>query len=120
MIRRLLLSSLLLGLVALFALPRACSDVKKQALVVEGNRVTVTNTTEAAWTDVEIWLNDHYRGQVRELAPGQRLDIPIRRFVAGRGQNFDPENQAPHGLELTAQGGDGKRVLLTWGEGRRR
>ena len=88
--------------------------------MVEGSRVTVTNTTETAWTDVEIWLNDYYRGQVPQLAPGQRLDIPIRRFVAGFGQNFDPAKQAPYGLELTAKGADGKPVVLTWGQGRRR
>jgi hypothetical protein len=76
--------------------------------------------SDTPWTDVEVWLNDRYRMQARELAPGQRLVMPTRGFVAGFGQLFDPDKQSPHGIEVTAKAGGGKPVRLTWGEGRRR
>jgi len=117
---RLLLSVIAIGVAAAVFYPRACSDVEVEAIVVEGGRVTVTNKTGTDWSDVEVWLNDHYRGQLRSLVAGQRLDIPIRTFVAGYGQNFDPRKQAPYGVEVTAKASDGTPVRLTWGQGRRR
>mgnify|MGYP002392420888 CR=1 FL=1 len=71
-------------------------------------------------TDVEVWLNDHYRVQQRDLAPGGRLEIPLGVFVAAFGQNFDPKKQVPFGIEVTAVAADGKPVKIVWGKGRRR
>jgi hypothetical protein len=120
MVRRVVYSLLVLGVLGFLFFPRAGSDVEKQSIIVQGDRITVINTTDVGWSDVEVWLNDHYRGQERELARGQRLDMPIRRFVAGFGQTFDPAKQAPYGIEVTAKAANGEAVRLSWGKGRRR
>jgi hypothetical protein len=98
----------------------ACSGEEPRPIVVAQDRVSVINMTGAAWTDVDVWLNDHYRAQAQGLLPGQRLDVPIGVFIAGWGQRFDPRKQSPFGVEVDAKGSDGKPVRLTWGKGRRR
>jgi hypothetical protein len=120
MVRRLVFSVVVLAVFGFFFVPRACSDVQRQSIIVESGRISVVNVSDAPWTDVEVWLNDHYRMQARELVPGQRLVMPIRGFVAGFGQLFDPEKQSPYGIEVTATDRGGKPVRLTWGAPRRR
>ncbi|HEY3382386.1 MAG TPA: hypothetical protein VGK32_11500 [Vicinamibacterales bacterium] len=98
----------------------ACRGEEPESIVVAADRVTVFNRTAGRWTEVDVWLNDHYRVQVRELAAGQRLDVPITVFVAGFGQRFDTKRQSAFGVEVTARDGAGTPVRLTWGKGRRR
>lgn len=107
-------------LVLLLAVLAGCSEEEKNPIIVQADRVTVINMTTAKWSGVEVWLNDHYRMQAEDLLPGQRLDLPIRTFIAGSAQYFDPKKQAPFGIEVTARGDDGKPVRLIWGKGRRR
>ena len=118
--RRLLFSVAAVALAAAVFYPRACSDVEQRSIVVDAGRVTVINLTGTAWRDVEVWLNDHYRAQARELVPGQRLEIPLGVFVAAFGQKFDPKKQIPSGIEVNAVAADGKPVTIVWGKGRRR
>jgi hypothetical protein len=115
--------------VALAALPfvvgalllsRHCRPDNREAIRVEEGRVVVTNLTGTAWSDVEIWLNDHYRAQARELRPDQRLEVPLDVFVAAYGQRFQPHRQEAAGLEVTAHNAEGERITLIWGAGRRR
>lgn len=117
---RLLLLALAVLVGLLLFYPRTCSDVERQAIIVSPTQVTVANLTEVGWSNVEVWLNDQYRGQASSLAPGQRLEMPARGFVAGWGQYFDPVRQAPYGIDVTAKGADGRQIHLTWGKGRRR
>jgi hypothetical protein len=98
----------------------SCSSEEPQPIAVAQDRISVINMTNAAWADVDVWLNDHYRAQAAQLLPGQRLDVPIGVFIAGWGQRFDRKKQSPFGVEVTAKGSDGKPVRLTWGKGRRR
>jgi hypothetical protein len=98
----------------------ACTGEEPRPIRVGIDRITVINLTGTAWRDVDVWLNDHYRVQAPELAPGQRLEVPLRVFVAGFGQQFDPKKQIPFGIEVDAVGADGKPVKLVWGKGRRR
>ena len=103
----------------LFGLP-ACKGEEPNPIKVGTDRITVTNLSDTAWRDVNVWLNDHYRAQARELGPGQRLEVPLGVFVAGFGQRFDAKKQTPLGVEVDAVGADGKAVTLKWGRGRRR
>lgn len=105
---------------ALVLVLAGCSDEEPHPIVVTSDRISVTNMTVVTWTGVDVWLNDHYRAQAQRLLPGQRLDVPIGVFIAGFGQRFDVKKQSPFGVEVTAQGSDGKPVRLTWGKGRRR
>lgn len=88
-------------------------QIQQRALVVE-------NQSRTPWTNVEVWLNDHYRVTRSRMEPGERFSIPLSTFVAGFGQRFDPGHQAVKGIEVTATGADGQPVKLTWGAGRRR
>jgi hypothetical protein len=115
--RRLLAGVLVTGLL-IGAL--ACHNEEPNPVRVGTDRVTVINLTGTAWRNVDVWLNDHYRAQSRDLAPGQRLEIPLGVFVAAFGQHFDPKKQIPFGIEVDAVAADGKPVTIVWGKGRRR
>jgi hypothetical protein len=115
--RRFLTAVFVIGVLA--GVP-ACNKEEPHAVRVGTDRVTVINLTGTAWRDVDVWLNDHYRGQARELAPGQRLEIPLGVFVAAFGQRFDPKKQIPSGIEVDAVAVDGKPIKIVWGKGRRR
>ncbi|MBP1635193.1 MAG: hypothetical protein H6Q10_1767 [Acidobacteria bacterium] len=101
-------------------LSRRCADDTRRPIVVDEGRVVITNLTGQTWTDVDVWLNTWYRAQAPALAPGQRLEIPLRVFTAGPGRTFDARARAPVGIEVSAKASDGSPVTLTWGEGRRR
>jgi hypothetical protein len=98
----------------------ACKKEEPNPVRVGADRVTVINLTGTAWRNVDIWLNDHYRAQARDLAPGQRLEIPLGVFVAAFGQRFDSKKQVPSGIEVDAVAADGTPVTVVWGKGRRR
>ena len=72
------------------------------------------------WSNVEIWVNDHYRVTASSLAAGGRLQVPLDAFVAGFGQRFDARKQRIFGIEVTATDSGGKPVKLVTGSGRRR
>jgi hypothetical protein len=114
---RLVAALMLAGLLLVVA---ACQGEERHPIVVTSERITVTNMTDTAWSDVEVWLNDHYRVQVRDVAVGQRLDVPIGVFIAGFGQRFDAKKQIPSGVEVDAKGANGTPIRLIWGKGRRR
>ena len=116
---RLVLLGVLVVVVVGTLFSRRCGDDTRRAITVEEARVVVTNLTDQAWSDVDVWLNTWYRAQAPALAPGQRLEIPLRVFVAGYGQHFDSSVRAPVGIEVTAKAADGSPVKLTWGEGKR-
>ena len=78
----------------------------------------VENQTNHEWTDVEIWVNDHYRVTRPRIDAGERFQAPLEAFVAGFGQRFDTARQSVRGVEVTAKSSDGD-VRLVWGEGRR-
>ena len=120
-VSRLLLLGVLLVVVLGTLFSRRCGDDSRSAIAVQEGRVVVTNLTGQAWSIVDVWLNTWYRAQAPALAPGQRLEIPLRVFVAGYGQHFDSSLRGgPVGIEVTAKAADGSAVTLTWGEGRRR
>lgn len=119
-VSRLVLLVVLLLVVGASLLSRCCRTDERQAIRVEEDRVVVTNLTGTSWSDVTLWLNEYYRAQAPSLAPNQRLEVPLDVFVAGFGQRFDRERQPPAGLVLTAHGGDGTAITLTWGNGRRK
>jgi len=92
----------------------------RPAITLQPHQVTIENLTGDRWTNVEVWLNDHYRVTARELLPGGRLTVPLDTFVAGFGQRFDRRRQSPFGIEVTARTDRGREIRIEWGEGRRR
>lgn len=116
--RRTLPSAPVLALVALVA-GWACGE-DRSPIVIERHQVTIENQTRHRWSNVEIWLNDHYRVTAPTLEPGGRLNVPLDTFVAGFGQRFDRRRQTPSGIEVTARTDAGETIRLLWGKGRRR
>ena len=117
---RWVLAAVVVALLSAPLLSRWCARDTRQAIRVGEGRVVVTNLTGAAWSDVNVWLNDHYRAPASELLPGQRLEIPLDVFVAGFDRRFDRRRQTPAGVLVEARGARGARVELTCGTVRRR
>jgi len=105
---------------ALAVLWAGACEKPRPAIMVESFQVQVENQTREKWTNVEVWLNDHYRVTARELEAGGRLVVPLDAFVAGFGQRFDRRRQAPFGIEVTARTVSGREIRIDWGKGRRR
>jgi hypothetical protein len=95
------------------ALAAGCAG-PREAIVLEGSRVTVINDTDTRWTDVEIWVNDHYRFLVPSIEAGRRATAPLDGFVAGFGQRFDPRTPV-RGVLVRARDEAGRPVEVSWG-----
>ena len=111
---------LAVGLALLAVAVAACRSEPPQPIRVQPTRLIIQNQTASPWSQVEVWLNDHYRVTAPRLEAGQQLVIPLDVFVAGFGQRFDARKQVVQGIEVTARSGDGRPVKLVWGRGRRR
>jgi len=117
--RRLLVARILLPAIAVAAL--SCSrEEPPPAIRVREVDLIVQNQTQAAWSNIEVWVNDHYRGVAPSLQPGQQLFIPLDLLQAAFGQRFDRVRQPVFGVLVTARASDGTPVRLTWGKVRRR
>lgn len=92
----------------------ACDGETPEPVVVEDRVVKVHNQSDQRWTDVRIWLNDHYLAGTPVLEPDGRITVQQRDFVAGLGQKFDPSRQSPYGVLVTAKSQSGD-VRLVWG-----
>ena len=101
--------------VAIAALPAiACHDRPNDALMLDGNRLTVDNRTPQEWKNVEIWLNTYYRVTAPSIPPHGRFQAPLDVFVAGFGQRFDFKRMQVRDLRLTATLPDGKPLELRY------
>ncbi len=116
--RRLLVGSLLLAIAS--AAISCSSEPPPPSIRVRESDVIVYNQTRAAWADVEIWVNDHFRGVAPTIQAGQQLVVPLDALQAAFGQRFDRSRQAVFGVLVTARSSDGTPVRLTWGNVRRR
>lgn len=92
----------------------SCGRPRTPPIVVEDRAVKIQNQTGEPWTDVQVWLNDHYLATTPTLAPGGRFTARQRDFIAGMGQKFDPARQTPYGVVITAKSAGG-RVRIVWG-----
>jgi hypothetical protein len=91
-----------------------CRSEKPPPIVVEERQVKVHNQTGERWSDVRVWLNDHFVAGTPELPPNGRFTVNQRDFIAAMGQRFDPSRQSPYGVLLTAKAESGE-VRLVWG-----
>lgn len=103
------------AIVLICALSSACRGETSPPIVVEERVVKVHNQSDERWTDVRVWLNDHFVAGTPEIAPNGRFTVSQRDFIAGMGQRFDPSRQNPYGVLLTAKS-DAGDVRLVWGK----
>jgi hypothetical protein len=108
----------ILAMVLLAGLTIGC-EKEIEAIVVDEGLLVVNNRTPSAWSNVEIWLNDHYRITVPKIAAGERFSVRLENFSAAYARRFDPKRQSVTGIELTARAGDNTPVKIVWGQGRR-
>ena len=94
------------------ALAAGCYKIPPEPLKLEGNLLTVDNRTAQEWSNVEVWLNTHYRITTKSIPPGGRLQAPLDMFVAGLGQRFDVRHTQIRDLRLTAKLPDGRPLEL--------
>ncbi len=115
---RLRVSMVLLLVVA--AATASCGHDLPPPIQVRETDILIQNQTNAAWSNIEIWANDHFRGLQPDLQAGQVLIVPLDGLVAAYGRRFDRHTQAVFGVLVTAKSADGHDVRLTWGKVRRR
>ncbi len=113
-VRALLLGVGLAGVVA-------CSSSEPPPVIrVRDTDIVVQNQTQAVWSNIEVWVNDHFRGVAPSLQAGQQLVVPLGSLQAAFGQAFDRKRQPVFGVLVTARASDGSAVRVTWGKVRRR
>jgi hypothetical protein len=89
-----------------------CSRVPVEPLKLDGNMLTVDNTSSQEWKDVEIWLNTYYRLKTDSIPATARFQAPLDAFVAGFGQRFEFRRMQIKDLRLTARLPDGKPLEI--------
>jgi hypothetical protein len=94
------------------ALAGGCTKIPPDPLTLKGNLLTIDNRTKQEWSNVEVWLNWHYRITAKSIPPGGRLQAPLDMFVAGLGQRFDARRTQIRDLRLTAKLPDGQPIEL--------
>lgn len=104
------------GLFVLLPVAAAACRPAPDPVSVDARTVRVQNQTAEEWSDVEVWVNHHYRATARTLAPGGLFVAPLTGFVAGFGQRFDPGRQAVQRVRVTAKTPDGT-VSMEWAPG---
>ena len=90
----------------------ACSSRLVEPLQLDGNMLTVDNRSDAAWTNVEIWLNTYYRIKTDSIPAHGRFQAPLDTAVAGFGQRFDFRRMQIKDLKLNATLPDGKPIEI--------
>src|SRR5262245_57166148 len=85
----------------------ACSKPLPEPMSLKGGTLTVDNRTRQNWTNVEVFLNNHYRMQFRDIPAGGQMQSPLNFLVAGFGQHFNFNKQQVRDLRLTAKLPDG-------------
>ncbi len=108
----------MVGVLASLLLTATCTP-KPDPIRVENRWVLVENQTDRDWTDVEVWVNDHYRVTRESIRQGERFQSPLDAFVAGFGQRFDVSRQSVAGILVVARAGE-QPVRIEWGTVRRR
>jgi hypothetical protein len=85
----------------------------EQTLQLNGNVLTVTNTSGQDWSNVEILLNTYYRVAASSIRAGESAKVPLGTFVDGYSRPFDPARASSRNVKLTAKMADGKTFEVT-------
>jgi len=97
-------------LIALLAV--SCYKAPLEPLRLDGNMLTVDNQTVTDWTNVEVWVNSHYRVITASIPAHSRFQAPLDTFVEGFGHRFDFKRQQVRDVRMTAHLPDGKPIEL--------
>jgi hypothetical protein len=90
----------------------ACSSTPPEPLQLDGNLLTVYNSTPEDWNDVSIFLNTYYRVVVPKIAARGQFKAPLDVFVEAYGRRFDFARTQVRAVRLTATLPDGKPLTV--------
>src|SRR4051812_15053217 len=65
-----------------------CSSPPPEPLQLDGNMLTVYNSTSQDWTGVQIFLNTYYRVVTPKIAARGQFKAPLDVFVEAYGRRF--------------------------------
>lgn len=86
----------------------------RDPIAVHADRIVVSNLSAEGWHGVELSVNRYYRARFDALAPGGRIDAPLRRFQGGFGRYFDTRRERVTGVRVTATTDSGAPVVIDW------
>lgn len=89
-----------------------CAGPPPEPLQLDGNLLTVHNSTSQDWDDVKIYLNTHYRAVTRTIPAGSQFKAPLDVFVEAYGRRFNFNRAQIRSLRLTATLPDGEPLTL--------
>ena len=89
-----------------------CYKAPEEPLKLEGNMITVSNTSGDEWTHVEIWINQQVRMITPSIPPGKRFQASLDTFVTGFGHRFNFKRMQVKDVRMAAKLPDGKPVEL--------
>ena len=102
-----------IGILAVCWALAGCSAGKPpEPLRLEGNLLTVNNSTAEDWTNVEIFVNTYYRMVTPKIAARGQFKAPLDVFVEGYGRRFDFGRTQIRAVRLTAKLPDGRDLAL--------
>lgn len=79
-----------------------CAGPPPEPLQLDGNLLTVHNSTSQDWDDVKIYLNTHYRAVTPQIPAGSQFKAPLDVFVEAYGRRFNVNGAQIRALRLTA------------------
>ena len=89
-----------------------CSSPPPEPLQLDGNLLTVYNSTAQDWSDVRIFLNTYYRAVTPKIPAGSQFKAPLDVFVEAYGRRFELNRTQIHAVRLTATLPGGEPLVL--------
>jgi hypothetical protein len=106
------LRSALAVLVWLVLTTLGCSSPPPEPLQLDGNMLTVYNSTSQDWNDVKIFLNTYYRAVTPKIPARSQFKAPLDVFVEAYGRRFEFNRTQIRAVQLTATLPGGEPLVL--------
>jgi hypothetical protein len=89
-----------------------CSSPPPEPLQLDGNLLTVHNTTSQDWNDVRVFVNTYYRVVTPRIPARSQFKAPLDVFVEAYGRRFQFSRTQVHAVRLTATLPGGEPLVL--------
>lgn len=96
----------------LVACTAGCRRTVPPPLELDGQQLQISNDTDAAWQNVEVWVNRYFRATISRVPAHSRYRVPLNAFVSGYAQRFDFSHMQITAVRLTAKKDDGSIVEI--------
>jgi hypothetical protein len=99
-------------LLSLVLLTARCSGPPPEPLRLDGNMLTVYNSTSQDWNDVKIFVNTYYRAVTSKIPARSQFKAPLDVFVEAYGRRFEFSRTQIRAVRLTATLPGGEPLVL--------